>query len=484
VRQTDSSIFSDTLRYSSSNLCKQLLGVVATFLRPRLLTAHEFGLWCLLALIPFYSEHLHFGSLSSLRLRLAELRNRGRRAASLRTTTFLGSLVPNLVLAAGLLIAALVCSDGQLRTGLLLSIPIVLLSWWLGYEYVLLKAELDFKLISRTNYLRALVLFLLTIILLPLFGFTGALVAVLLALAAACGFVFRLRPTRTRGRFDWQEYLALLREGFPLLGIDMMVLLARTADRLVIAAMIGTAEVGIYAIGGMIIGFLMNVPGAAREVTEPRLMQDFDSLPYGDFIEEYYCRPLFHSALLVPLITGSCWLVLPVFIRIVLPQYSAALAPARVLVLSSYFLALYLPMRGLMFSHGWQDRSLLTAMAVLLANLVGNVLVIRLGSGLTGVALVSGATFFLLFVSENLLTLRRFRNSLALSPGRRFYLGLLSFPLSLCLLLVLEHWVGGGRNGELLISGLRLLLFVLCWMAFLALAWWPLHRNHLVGRNR
>lgn len=453
---------------------KQVLGAVSAFIRPRLLSAQAFGIWSLLALIPLYASYLHFGTRSSLRLRLAEKDNKGENAAVMRGTTRISSLVPNLVLALGLLTAAIYpLENTQLRISLALSAVIVLFNWWFGLQLVMLKAEQDFRIISRANYLRALLLFLFTITFLPLWGLSGAVLAALLSLGFTCLYLAYYQKGREYSPFQWRYYLDLIREGFPLLGIDMMVLLARSSDRLVIASLLGIKVVGYYAIGGMIVGFLINVPGAAREATEPKLMQEFEQLDYPRFIERYFSTPIFNTAMLYPLVIGPAWLIMPLFLHVVLPDYTASLTPARILFLGSYFLTLYFPLRGLMFAHGWQHKSFATAAGILLLNLFGSILTIKIGLGLPGVAVVSAAAFFSLFAVEGTLTVRRIRRKIELRMGRRFFWASLAFPLNIFCLFMLEYWFSLETYGLYVATSLKILLFLAGWLVILRLSWWP-----------
>ena len=467
---------SHLLHYSSSTVFRQLLGVVGAFLRPRLLSHRAFGIWSLLALVPLYTVYLHLGAGSATRLRLAALARHDPEAATIRTTGRLGFLVPCVLLALALLAAALLLdhADSQVRIGLVLSAVIVLLSWWLNNEQIFLKTELRFHLISRATYLQGVLLLVFTVALLPLWGLTGALLAVIFTLVLVCLFLKRQQPRRRYGRFDWHCYGELIRAGFPLLGMDIIVLLIRTTDRLVIASFMGTSSVALYVIGGMITSFLINIPGSARETIEPRMMRDYSRIAYASFIDRYFSRVLFNTALLFPLLLAGGWIVLPLFLAVILPGYDAALLPARILFLGSYFLALYLPLRGLIFAHGWQWAAFFRAMGIFFLNLTGSILASWQGLGLTGVAGVSAFSFFLLFTTEIMADVRHIRQHIALGWGPRGWLGLAAFPVTLFLLLLLGRLISPVRFGPWGAVGIQLLFFYLIWIVILVWGWQPL----------
>lgn len=390
------------LHYAGSNLVRQLLGMLTTLVRSRLLSPEQFGLWSLLNLIPQYAGFLHLGSRSTLSYRIPPLEQRADhvQAGLIRGTVWRASLIPNLLLALALLGYAWLWAEGPLQDAVLASALVVMTNWWFEHQVALLKAQQQFRPVTISNYLRAITILAATLALLPLWGVIGALLAIAIGLLLTGAYLYPLtRPLAQRG-FHWPLLLELMRQGMPLLGVSLVLLLMRNIDRVLIGAYLGLHAVGLYALGGMILGFLMNVPGVSREVLEPRLMQEMANGIDAGLVQRYLLDPLFKSAVLMPLLLAPVEIILPVVIEYLLPAYRDGLPAIRTVLLGSFFLALLYPLRGLMVAGSWQSLSLRNSILALLAALAANLLILRSGGDLIAVGVVSVMAFALLFTLD------------------------------------------------------------------------------------
>lgn len=436
VQAPENTLRQTITRYAGSNLVRQILGMLTAFARSRLLSPEQFGLWSLLNLIPQYSGLLHMGARSGITYRIPPLLQRDEHAtaALVRNTVRRFSLASSLVAALALLAAAgILHQDRQLSLLLVLSAVLVLVNWWFEHRVVLLKGQQCFDLISRSNYLRAVLLLVSTLVLLPLWGVAGAVLAVILTLTASGIYLLLHSPRMPHAGFDPTLLRRLIRQGAPLLGVSLAVLLLRNIDRLMIAGMLDLHAVGLYALGGMIVGFLINIPGVSREVLEPRLMQAQQQRPLESLVGPYLVEPVFKSALLMPLVVIPAELILPFFIHGFLPEYSEGLDAIRILLLSSLVIALFYPLRGIVVARDWQGRTLLHALVAVGLNAVGNWHVLRLGWGLEAVAWVSLASFVALLVFEWFTVMERLPSPREMIPGRRSLLWLGALTVSLAL---------------------------------------------------
>ncbi len=423
-------------RYAGSNLVRQILGMLTAFARSRLLSPEQFGLWSLLNLIPQYSGFLHLGSRSGITYRIPQLQQKqdAAGAALVRNTVRRFSLATSLLAALALLAAAAILhQDRQLSLLLVLSAVLVLVNWWFEHRVVLLKGQQCFDLISRSNYLRAILLLVSTLVLLPFWGVAGAVLAVVLTLTVSAIYLLLHSPRMPHAGFDPALLRRMIRQGAPLLGVSLAVLLLRNIDRLMIAGMLDLHAVGLYALGGMIVGFLINIPGVSREVLEPRLMQAQQKRPLDRLVGPYLIEPVFKSALLMPLVVVPAELILPFFIHGFLPEYSEGIDAIRILLLSSLLIALFYPLRGIVVARDWQGRTLLHALVAVGLNAVGNWHVLRQGWGLEAVAWVSLASFATLLVFEWFTVMGRIPHPREMIPGRRSLLWLLALTISLAL---------------------------------------------------
>lgn len=471
---TDHSLTRTIAHYAGSNAARQGLGVLTAFVRTRLLSPEQFGLWSLLALIPQYSGMLHLGSRSALSYRIPVHNRHGEEAmsAKLRGTVRLASFVPNAVVAVGLLIWS-VWTEQDYALALMLSAVLVMSNWWFEHQLALLKSEQQFSWISRSNYWRAAVLLLATVAMIPLLGIAGALLAVILSLLSGTFLLRRQTRALDHSAFDWTSLKGMVRQGFPLLIVGLMLLLMRNTDRMMIAAMVDLHAVGLYALGGMILGFLINVPGVGREVLEPRLMQEMQHKPMSALAQPYLHDPLFKTLLLMPLLVLPLVMLMPLMVSVFLPAYVEGIPAIRVLLIGGFFLGLFYPMRGLAVAGHWQKYTVLHAAIALLFNVLGNWWVLQQGYGLVGVALVSVTAFALLMLMEYRFLSHRLAWKIQMSHRLLFWtIGFTVSLLSLLLVLWLStQWPLHPHSAE----ALALLMFML---VYVPLVWWLYHMPH------
>ena len=91
-------------------------------------------------------------------------------------------------------------------------------------------------------------------------------------------------------------------------------------DKLLVALMMGTHSLGFYAIASMLMGPLMNIPGASREVTEQVLMAAHSKMTTHQQLHEHLFKSLRYTAYLMPLLIAGFYFGIPLIIAAVLPD--------------------------------------------------------------------------------------------------------------------------------------------------------------------
>ena len=109
-------------------------------------------------------------------------------------------------------------------------------------------------------------------------GLYGLFIALPLSVIIGLIYLRSRCPLEPAGRFSWPVYLELVREGGPLAIFAFLMTLMITSGRLLVAGYLTTEEVGYYALATLALRGMLNFPGAAREVVEPRIMEKADTL--------------------------------------------------------------------------------------------------------------------------------------------------------------------------------------------------------------
>ncbi len=439
------SVIKSISRYSLSNFYRQALGLITAFLRPKLLRPELYGLWNLLNVIITYASYTHLGSRSSMRYQIPylEARHDSRRINELQGAVFYGSLYLNLIFVLFFILFA--CKPGlrlEVRLGLFFTCIIVIFTGYYEYYVSLLKGLQDFRRISAANYLKASVTCVCSLVLIYLWGIYGALGSVLLSLLAVIYYLQRRNiATLPPAGFQLKLFNGSIRNGLPIVFFDIIGVVLRTVDKLVVSFFLGNKQLGYYGISTMILGSLMNIPGVSREVIEPKLMQSLSSATAETNFVEYFLKPSLNTAYLMPLLLGPVIFCLPVFIATLLPHYVTGIRPAQIMVFGAYFLAMSYPGRGIVVAYNWQLQAASVMCLAVVINLVLSITLVKAGFGIGGVAAASGVSFFVLAVVLFVFVIKK---SAARPAGLRLNLLCLSipFPVMVAAIFGLNRFVG------------------------------------------
>lgn len=445
---TTSSSLESIFWFASSNFVRQGLSAATTLLRPVLMSPELFGLFTALRLIPTYAEYLHLGSRDAMRylIPMHEARGEHQAVGELRATV-LGVAVAGGVLVALILFGlALFVRDWQaeMRIGLAICAVTVLLAAFYNHFFTELKGFQAFREVGLNNYLSAVLHLVFNAVLILWLGFYGALLALAAVLACLLIYVGWRGFARFHMTFRFSIFKAALLLGGPTMLFDVALLMMRSADRVIIVDMLGYQQLGYYGLGAMVMGYLMHIPGATREVMEARLFQDHAATSAADAFRQYVLRPMVMIGLTMPVLIGPVVLFLPAFIPWLLPDYAAGVPATQVLMLGGYFLAVSFPLRGILAANGWQVWGALLVLGSVVLHVGLSIMLVRLDLGIVGVALSAGVAYAAAGLALFLFTSIRLP-ALPAGVAAQGLLSLLPFPLMLAVLyglMLFGAWLG------------------------------------------
>jgi len=367
-------------------------------IRPKLLGPQGFGLWSLLIVIPSYTTYLHLGSLTYLRFAIPRLEAQGDEEGvrRLRSSVFWGALIPNVGVAIALLVlAASGRFETTIRIGLAAMAPVVVLRCIYMHCITLMKGHQRFRDLSRIIYLRNALQLILSVLLILYLGLYGLFIALPVTLIVSLLYLHTHYPVGCGGRFSGKVYLEMVREGFPLAVFAFLMTLMITSGRLLVASYLTPEEVGYYALATLALRGMLNFPGAAREVIEPRIMEQADVLHNEAVLDRYLYRPLVLNACYLPLMIAPLYFLLPPLIEWMLPLYTQGIVPLQIVLFGFFFLAVFYPMRGIIVAHGLQKTMALLTVVCVLINIGLSILALESGFGIIGVSVANSVSYAL-----------------------------------------------------------------------------------------
>ncbi len=448
------SIAQNLVHYTPGVLFRNIVGVLNTLIRPKLLNPQGFGLWSLLNVLPTYSSYLQLGSRDYMQFAIPRLEAAGDEEAVRRidTSVFWGALIPAVSVAAALLILAVVSRfSSVVRIGLAVMAALVVLNCVYEHCITLMKGRQMFRDLSRIMYLRNALQLTLSVTLMLYLGIYGLFIALPITLIVSLLYLRTRYPFARGSHFAWSAYTEMVREGFPLAVFAFMMALMITFGRLLVASYLTTEEVGYYALATLALNGMLKFPGVAREVIEPRLMEKADTLHHDSVLDPYLYRPLVINACYIPLMIIPLYFMLPLLINWILPLYKDGIVPLQIALFGFYFLAIFYPLRGIIVAHRLQKAAALLMVFCVLINLGFSLLALEFGFGIIGVSLANTAAYAVLLLL--MAALLRWRRGIRFPLAKTWPI-LTAFPLLCASIwasrLWIEPWTGGGFAGAII----------------------------------
>lgn len=358
----------------------------------------SFGVWNALNLILLYGPLVTLGVANGMNRDVPVYRGRRDYETADKIIEVSYGFVLASTAIAGLGISAIAMTDLVDATyhSSLLVMGFLFFSWGM-YQFfqLLLKSSISFRLMSVQQIIFAV---LLPAVSLPLAYFLDvpgfilgqAIVALIMVIVIA-----RLATYKIPISWDRDLFISLVKVGFPIMAAGLLYRLLTSVDRWVILTFLSVEELGQYTLAILAVSVLGLLPSVIGQQIYPRM-----AYRYGETHDKKALKPLIvrqsAMAMIVTLpILAIVFITLPYIVDIFLPEYALGVPPARILLLGLAFIPLAGGFANFLNTVNKQVYYLAVQAAALIVNLALNMVFIRLGYGLNGVALAAATTYFL-----------------------------------------------------------------------------------------
>ena len=371
-----------TLVYQASRLGVSL--AVARWAGP-----DEFGVWNALNLLLLYGVLVSLGVPNGMNRDVPLLTGKGERdkAEQVANFSFLFVLFSSLVASLGVSLIAMSGFVSAEYRPALFWMGLLFFSWQI-YQYFQwhLKCHIQFHFMSMQQFAFAL---LLPVVVLPLAywwrvpGFIAGQAVTALVLSY---FIFRMTSFRINFSWRWEYFIPLVKIGFPIMAAGLLYSLLTTVDRWVILSYLGTEALGHYTLAILCLSVLSLLPGVVAQQMYPRM-----AFQYGQTGEKSLLLPLvirqslMATAVTVPVL-AVVYISLPFLVEQFLPAYRLGIEPARILLLGLAFIPLAGGMGNFLNTVNKQLYYLAVQAAAVVINFGLNMMFVKMGWGLNGVA--------------------------------------------------------------------------------------------------
>ena len=447
-------VLKDTAMLNVAAVIAQLASVGQSLIVMRLLGPATYGTWLGLSILLTYGGLAHFGSEHGLGIRLPYLRGKRQmaRAEAMTDSVFMVWTASTLLLSVAIVIYAMTWAKVSFLTrqglfAIALLLPLyqqaAFYSRWRG------AALTDFRLSSILSVVQSWASLIFVVPLVALLGLRGLMIGsvaasllVMLAWIRESGYDFR-------GRWSLRLYWQTIRVGLPMTLVVLGGGLVQTTDRVVILWLLGATPLGYYGVtslGGGLVYALIAQAGSAMGPHITLEMARSGDTPQS--LERFLVAPTIAFAYVASFAIALVIIVIPVFVRFLLPNYTKGLTPFLIFVPGFYFLSIILTANTILtlilIARRKQRLVLYVQGAAILSEAVLAFAFIKAGLGLNGAALASTIAYALyglgILILAATYVLHR-RPAILGFIGRVLTPAIVVFPLILTVRLVTERFI-------------------------------------------
>jgi O-antigen/teichoic acid export membrane protein len=227
---------------------------------------------------------------------------------------------------------------------------------------------------------------------------SGLLLGVILSYSIVLGYLVYTGKLNLQIKVDPVVLKKLLAVGLPMLLVSISGLLAYRIDSLVVYLLLGEESTGYFGIAVFIVLIVSNIPSSISYVIFPRMMSDMRENGEASVVARYTKMSTAFVAGFSPLFLGAIFICIGPILTLALSDYLAAIDCLHILIIALYFFSLQDMYSVALVAMGKQVATAAIQTTVVLLGGFLDVVVIKAGFGIEGVAIMTALTFYLLFL--------------------------------------------------------------------------------------
>jgi O-antigen/teichoic acid export membrane protein len=260
-----------------------------------------------------------------------------------------------------------------------------------------LKIDQRFYVLSIIQLLYGFTASILSVPLTYFWGFRGLLISLLTADVVCIGYFLLKERKFPEVIISFGLYWQLLKIGFPLMILFVLLMLLNSADRTLILAMMSEKELGYFGIATVATGVITTIPNAVHNVTVAPVMEKLGRTNNSLSIKSYFTDPMFIMAYFLPVIISCIYFAIHLPIEYYLYKYTPSISVVKIMMIGVYFEAVASPSLSISLAFNKQMRLICIVIPMVALNFGLNYILIKLGWGINGVAMGTSITFFAYF---------------------------------------------------------------------------------------
>ena len=386
----------NSLKFSMVQIIGAVIAMLTSMYVATILVPQEYGVYGFLGLWLMYASLIGPGLMSAGSREMPGLLGKGevKEAVRIQNVSLTPELLYSLLPFAVILVASFFYSDNVTRTGMIIIafsyLTARLVNFWGHYNFIREK----FNTVAAANLIQSIAVPAITLICVYWLKVYALLLAPLAVNVILWFYYLKRGPINYRFQLDRTETIRLLKVGIILQGGSLVFWAYQLMDRTLIAVMLSQEELGLYTFAIGLVTLVLALPVSFTSVLQPilwRYANMAENITEGFRDAKRIAVYLaIGAAVLIPLAQLGFYLV----VNLITTNYTGSIHIFYVLSYNIFLVAITaIPNLVLMSTIVNKQRLILFFYLVgLIINIIFNVLIIKLGYGVVGVAWVTIAT--------------------------------------------------------------------------------------------
>ena len=403
IVSTKKKIIVDTVNYTIAQYSSNILGFVCVIAVSRFLGPYYMGVWNLLKIVMRYCNYSTLGTGAATAYKIPFLKGKKDEEAigEIRDSFFSFSILVSVITSLVLFVATLFLKQKyspEIITGIYVLCLFTILQRIYNVYIVLARAHKNFTVLCKVIWIDSIVNIIFVFLLVRNHKLYGLYAAIILTMVFNLLYLTRVTKYEVRFRFDWNRIFDLIKYGFPILITSVLGVILLTADRIMIAKMIGVTYVGYYGIGIMARNYVNALSSNFGTIIMPHMMESYGNTAKTDSMRKFVIVSTELIACLLPPVLGGIYIALPLLISVILPKFTPGILVVQILLLDMFFRSCNPQFKHFLVALGKQKELILITVFAIILNIILNYLLISRGWGICGVAISTSITSFFVFL--------------------------------------------------------------------------------------
>ena len=393
----EADLIKDATALSGTLYSSQILYIIRGFIIARLLSPSFYGIWSILRSFFGTASYLGFGTQQAMLREVpfsAGEGNKEKKSVIIQT-----SLSWNIIISSFVMVLVLVFSFTGFASGYETEIRLSGILYLLNAVHLFMrpkfKSEQKILLLSKYLFYYAVLNTVCGVILLFFFKLSGLLLGMIIAQLSILIYFIINGHLSLHLFIDKKVLKELFRIGLPIMILWFLVFLIGNVDKFIVFILLGKTNAGYYGLAAFVSSMVSYISYSISTVIFPRMMYIYGKTGERKHIEKYFTKPMFILSGIIPIILGIIYINVKAVINLLLPKYMPGITVMHILIAALFFSTIWGLPTNLLIALNKQKKFMYITATLLCIDIILDLILIKIGHGMTAIALVTTFIFFL-----------------------------------------------------------------------------------------